>query len=300
FLNNCASFVFIRRHAGFSFSKIEILRHIRPLLYIAVMTNGWLLYGSLDKIFLGSYSTMEQVAFYGAASKIIDILFPFLMALVTVTAPRLSWYLGQSRELYDSLVKKIASLALFVMIPAAAGIFLLSDEIIFLLGGAEFAGASLALKILSLDLVILAVERLLTHNVLFIFRKERLLNIIIIGFGCVNAGAKYLMKDHLTAVNALAVMVAVHFCLTAVQYVYASRTLAVKLDIFCRRNLFYLAVSLLFIPAVYEVKYFIPGTALSAAVCVIVCGCIYAGILLAARDENLMLLVKKGRELLRI
>lgn len=299
FVNNLASFAWIGRRTGFSLSAVSLRGHIRPLLYITVMTNGWLLYGQLDRLFLGTYSSMDEVAFYGAASKIIDILFPLLMAVVAVTAPRLSYYLAADRRNYDELVKKIAAMAMFVMIPASVGVFMLSDEIIFVLGGAQFAPASVALKVLAFDMTILAVERLLTNNVLFIFRKERLLNVIIIGFGVVNLAVKYLMKGHLTAVNALAVMVAVHLSLTAVQYVYAERRLDVSLGIFCPRNLFYLAVSLLFVPVVLGVKHFIVTPIPAAAVSVAACGAIYWAALFAAKDANLLLLHDKGFSMLR-
>jgi O-antigen/teichoic acid export membrane protein len=298
FVNNLASFCWIGRRIGFTLRAVSVRRHIRPLIYITVMTNGWLLYGQLDRLFLGSYSSMDQVAWYGAASKIIDILFPFLMAVVAVTAPRLSYYLAGDRANYDSLISRIASMALFVMIPASVGVFMLSDEIIFVLGGEQFAPASLALRILAFDMTILSVERILTNNVLFMFRKERLLNFIIIGFGLANLAAKYVMRGSLTAANAMAVMVVVHLSLTIVQYVYARKKLEVHLGIFCGRNLLYLCVSLLFVPVVFAVKHYIPLPIPAAAVSVAACGVLYWAALFLAKDANLLLLQNKAFSML--
>lgn len=298
FVNNAVSFIYIGREAGFDRRLVTIRTHIKPLLYITVMTNGWLLYGQLDKLFLGAYSGMTQVAYYGAASKIVDILFPFLMAVVAVTAPRLSYYLAHDRARYDELVRKITSMAMFVMIPASVGVCLLSDEIIFVLGGAQFAPASFALKVLSFDMVILAAERILTNNVLFMFRKERLLNVIILGFGVVNLGAKYLMRGHLTAANALAVMVAVHLTLTLTQYLYAEKKLGVHLGFFSRRNLSYLAVSALFVPAVLGVKHVLHTPIPAAAVAVPLCLAVYWAVLFAMKDGNLLLLQGKALSML--
>jgi O-antigen/teichoic acid export membrane protein len=286
FINNIASFFYIRKNFHFTFSGLSLKRHIKPLLYITVMTNGWVLYTQLDKTFLGAFSTMTQVAYYSSAGKVIDILFPLLMTVTAVSTPRLAYYLNKSRKRYLALVKRISGFSLFIVFPSATGIFLLSDEIMRILGADKFAGASPALKVFAVYMIILTVERIYTHNVLFVHRKEKALNVLILGFGFLNAISKLLLLPVLSGVTAILSTLVFHSGLGLVQHLLAKKRLHVDTGIFETRNIRYFALSLLFVPIVYVVRRYSPNIFVTAVAGAVLCSGIYFMILVLLKDEH--------------
>lgn len=299
FINNTASYFYIRNHFHFTFSGLQLRKHLKPLLYITVMTNGWILYGQLDKTFLGTFSSMTQVAYYSSAGKVIDILFPLLMSVTAVSTPRLAYYLQTSKSKYRALVKRISGFSLFIVLPAATGIFMLSDEIMRILGADKFAGASPALKVFAVYMIILTVERIYTHNVLFVHRKEKALNVLIIGFGFLNAVSKLFLIPVLSGVAAILSTLVFHSGLGLVEHFLSKKRLGVDTGIFDAKNIRYVVLSLLFVPVIFVIKKYSPNIFITAGAGAVICSGIYFGILVFVKDEHALSVKKLGIDALR-
>jgi O-antigen/teichoic acid export membrane protein len=284
--NNLVSYFYIRNNFHFTFTGLSFKKHIKPLLFITVMTNGWVLYGQLDKTFLGAFSSMTQVAYYSSAGKVIDILFPLLMSVTAVSTPRLAYYLQNSKSKYRSLVKRISGFSLFIVFPSATGIFLLSDEIMRILGAEKFAGASTALKVFAVYMIVLTVERIYTHNVLFVHRKEKALNVLIIGFGFMNAVSKIFLIPVLSGVTAILSTLVFHTGLGLTEHFLAKKRLCVDTGIFDLKNIRYVILSLLFVPVVFVIKKFSPNIFITAGAGAIICAGMYFIILVVMKDVH--------------
>ncbi len=67
FLNNIVSFIYIRKRIPFDFSDLKLLRHIKPLFLVVILSNANVLYTQLDRYFIGEYINMDSVAYYTTA-----------------------------------------------------------------------------------------------------------------------------------------------------------------------------------------------------------------------------------------
>ena len=131
FLNNFISFLYIKKYIKFNFKNLKIRKYMFPLGMILLISNINILYTQLDKIALGFYSKdISEVAYYGVAQKVMSILMVIIMSIISVTMPRLSFYLGQNKkEEYEKLFNRIFPFIYFLLFPIGVGIIILSREI---------------------------------------------------------------------------------------------------------------------------------------------------------------------------
>src|SRR5471030_1220636 len=52
FINNIISFIYVKKKLNFDFSDLQFLRHVKPMLYVVILSNTGVLYTQLDKIML--------------------------------------------------------------------------------------------------------------------------------------------------------------------------------------------------------------------------------------------------------
>jgi O-antigen/teichoic acid export membrane protein len=84
----------------------------------------------------------------------LTLAFQFIpMALVASLYPTMSYYFSSSKERLEGVFLKGIRYLMFVATPLAFGLYVISDEIILSLYGAEYAPSILPLKILSFGLI---------------------------------------------------------------------------------------------------------------------------------------------------
>ena len=131
FINNLISFIYIRKYIKFDFKNLKIKNYMFPLGMILLISNINILYTQLDKITLGFYSeNISEVAYYGVAQKVMSILMVIIMSIISVTMPRLSFYLGQNKkDEYEKTFNKIFPFIYLLLFPIGVGIIILSRDI---------------------------------------------------------------------------------------------------------------------------------------------------------------------------
>lgn len=108
FINNIISFVYVKKRIKFDFSDLQFAKHIRPMLYVVILSNTGVLYTQLDKIMIKSNSGTTDVGYYYTAQRIMTIINTLMLTVIQVTMPRLSNYLGnESKKEYLSLLKRV-------------------------------------------------------------------------------------------------------------------------------------------------------------------------------------------------
>lgn len=132
--------------------KMELKIHLKPLLVLSASALAVHAYNSADTIMLGLLSNDYAVGLYTTASKIYLMAKSVLLSVLTVTVPRLT-SLVNNREQFQSLIKKIVNVMNFIALPSMSGIILMSDEILFVIAGEEYVGASIPLKILGIAII---------------------------------------------------------------------------------------------------------------------------------------------------
>lgn len=145
------NFFHARRYIDFHpFRPNSIKKHLQPLFWLFAMSVSIELYTVLDSTMLGLLQGDWAVGNYTAAIKIARMVNTIIASIGVVLIPRLSYYIGNhQREKTYRLVKRAYNYTFLLSVPAAIGLFSLSDEIILLFSGSEFYTAAYTMRLLT-------------------------------------------------------------------------------------------------------------------------------------------------------
>lgn len=154
--------------------NIDWNRHFKPILVIFATTLATTIYVNSDTTILGFLTTDYNVGLYSVSVKIYKIVKTFLSAILIVSIPRLSNYLGTGDvKNYNETFSKIFNVLMVVVVPAMVGLFLLSEQVILIISDSTYVEAMNSLKILSLALFVCIFGWLYNSCVLIPHKKEK-------------------------------------------------------------------------------------------------------------------------------
>lgn len=170
------NFVNARRYIRLRwYGRYEVKKHLRPLLWLFAMPVSIELYTVLDSTMLGFLQGDAAVGRYTAAVKVNKLVNSLITAVGVVLIPRLSFYIGRGKwEKAKKLVDKAYNYVFMLSIPAAIGLFTLSDEIILLFSGSGFASAAFTMRLLTPIVLIIPLSIVTNSQVFIPMGKEKL------------------------------------------------------------------------------------------------------------------------------
>lgn len=184
-LLHCRKFIYFCR-----FKDYQLKIHIKPIFLLFAMTVSINLYTALDSTMCGLLAGDRAVGLYAAGVKVNKMVNTLIASLGVVLMPRLSYYIAsESKEQFHKLAHKAYDFVFLLSIPAAVGLFSLSNEIITIFCGEKFVDAAITMKILTPIVLIIPIS-VLTNNQIFIpMYKEKLILIstcsgAVVNFAC--------------------------------------------------------------------------------------------------------------------
>lgn len=164
---------YIQLHCRMSYT---IGKHMKPLLWLFAMAVSIELYTVLDTTMLGFLKGDTAVGLYTAAIKVERMVNTVITSVGVVLIPRLSFYIAQGEQKKTTiLVTKAYNFVFLLSIPAAVGLFMLSNEIIRLFCGIEFASSALTMRLMT-PIVVLIPFSVMTNQQTFVpMGKEKLI-----------------------------------------------------------------------------------------------------------------------------
>lgn len=152
----------------------KIFIHLSSVLILFANSVATIIYANSDITMLGFFRDSYEVGVYGLSSKIYSGVKSVIAAVVVVTLPQLSAWVGnKEKEQYDKLLDKLIEKFLLIMIPASIGLFLLSKEVIYIVGGNEYAEGYKSLLILCIAIVVSMISYFLWSTILMPNKKEK-------------------------------------------------------------------------------------------------------------------------------
>lgn len=128
------------------FKVAKLLRTSFPLLWVAIMS---LVFGATDTIMLGIWTAPDQVAQYGAASKLATLVSFPLVAVNTIAAPKLAGlYAGNDLPAVNTVARMAVVIAIVLSLPVAL-FYWAKPELALMLFGTGFLPAAGALMLLT-------------------------------------------------------------------------------------------------------------------------------------------------------
>ena len=135
-------------HVGFT-TGIDWKRHLTPILLLFVMNLAHVVFANADVIMLGLMRTDYEVGIYTTALKVNRVISQVVQSVILVLLPRLtSFFANHDYENANKLLRKLLSFNIALGLPCVVGVEMLADDIVYVVGGAEFVSAAPVLRIL--------------------------------------------------------------------------------------------------------------------------------------------------------
>lgn len=152
----------------------KIFQHLKSSLVFFANSIASSIYSNIDTTMLGMMCTDYNVGIYAVSVKIYTMVKSILVAIMTVTTPRLTYY--RFNNLYDefnAMTSKLVKTMITFLFPVVVGINLTANEIILVISGKGYIDSVTSLRILSFA-IFASIFACITSNILIACKKEKL------------------------------------------------------------------------------------------------------------------------------
>lgn len=172
---NIFNFFHVKKYCKIKLTtKMNIKKHIIPMLILFANTISTTIYVNSDVTFLGFLASDYNVGLYSVSVKIYSIVKQLINAITMVSLPRVVELITKKQNVeYKKLLEKIINTVTILIIPIAIGICILSNEIIIIIAGDEYIQASNSLRILSITLIFAVIGAIFANLILIPSKKEK-------------------------------------------------------------------------------------------------------------------------------
>lgn len=296
FLNNIISYFYIRRTISFDFSAIKLRPYLKPLFLVLILTNVDILYGQLDRLMLGKYVSDVAVTTYYIPYYLIATLAAIPYSVINVAIPRLS-YLAKEGEpgSFENTLKSVISSLLFMVLPMCMGVTVLSEEIIVLYAGDKYLTMTPTMALAGIVRIAISLQSVLTNLVLYVNDKEKIIVRYTFIYGLVNLvlNGALVALGKLTPFTAMLTTGIAVSGLVITQFIYVKKKMHFTVPIFTKQNIWYLLLSLSFLPISWAVRKIDFGFYGNMGIIMVLCAGLYGLVLLLKKDPSLYVILRK-------
>lgn len=150
---NIVNFVTLPKYVRINRKNVDLKKHLLPLTYFAVGGIVYSLYNNIDIFCLQIFTTSQDVGLYYRNKQIIMSFSIMCGTLSRVLSPRMANYFFNDKVSYYQTLNQSFQIFFFLIFPIIVGCALLSENLVWILGGPAFLEAHWALKIAALTLL---------------------------------------------------------------------------------------------------------------------------------------------------
>lgn len=177
---------FLRKQIIFvKVKKKDIIKHIKPNLILFIPVVAVSLYKMMDKVMLGSMTSVKEVGYYENAEKIINMPMTLITALGTVMLPRISNIIAKGElNKVGKYIEKSIKFVMFMSFAMCFGLMGISYHFAPFYFGNEFQKTGILMMMLALTLPFLAFANVLRTQYLIPKEKDKVY-IISVSLGAI-------------------------------------------------------------------------------------------------------------------
>ena len=161
---------------GMRLRVVRLGYHLRAILPTAAMVLASTMYSSLDTMMLGAMVVDDRrsVGLYTLAGRILRIAISIVVAVTAVAMPRVAARFAEGRlDSVGELIRKNLTFVVFLSFPMAVGMMIMAEEIVVGFAGTSFRDAITTMQILAPEVVLIAVNGVLTGQALYARGREK-------------------------------------------------------------------------------------------------------------------------------
>lgn len=280
-----------KKYVRFTKKPLAIKQHIKPLLFLSLCSISTELYARMDITMLNIMKTDSIVGYYGYSHRVINLLIAFLTAVTAVLLPRLSFYYKNDKPKFDKLMKFGTEATVFISLPTAVGLVLISSQFLTVLFGEEFIQAKMILCILTPIIPLKVIGDLVCYQIMICTGNESSLMKSYLLVMIVNFVINMLLIPQFSAEGAALASVISEILAFLFVFRYSKQYLRFHIDV---KNIFILIISLLIMSAAIMIinKLALNSFAL-LVIDVVVGGILYFSINYLAKNRILLDVIKQ-------
>lgn len=197
---NLFNIFYIRRYTKLHLTRVnKCIKHLKPILKLFAVNVATTIYVSSDITILGFLASDKDAGIYKLTSNIYTIVKSLLSAILIVAMPRLSFYLGHGdQDGYLKLLKNIVDSTITFILPALAGMFMLSSQMILVLGTREFLSGDLSLKILSISALFSTFASIFSSSIILLYKRDNIYLFATFFSSIINIVLNFILIPHLS------------------------------------------------------------------------------------------------------
>lgn len=276
---------YVRKYVHIKFSlNLDLKKHIKPMLLLFCNTLAVTIYVNSDILLLGVIKSEYEVGIYSISVKIYSIVKQLLNAICVVVIPRIGVYLGNNdREKYNDLLNNTLAALIGLLLPVITGLFFLSNDVVYIVAGADYSAGSNSLRILCFSLFFAVMSCFFSNVILIPNKKEKIVLKATIISAFLNLILN-LVAIPLWGSNGAALTTVVAETIVMIISMYHSRTL--WLMSVSRKNIMSFMVGCMCISGcLLSINCFIHGSVTRMLISVPLCGLCYFIILMITQNE---------------
>lgn len=175
---NIFNFIRLRKIIGLrvkSFAKLNMARHLKPVLQVFSLSVVTSLYLQLNPVILGFLQPAVAVGFFAAATKLLAMVMKLSSCLGTVMLPRMSNLVAEGKkDEMETLLQKSYDFTLLATLPLVTILMFCSADVIAVLCGDEFAPAVSAAIIVAPIILVVGISNVCGMQALYPMGKIKL------------------------------------------------------------------------------------------------------------------------------
>lgn len=171
---NLFNVFYIRKYTHLHFANLrQCFKHLNPIFKLFAVNIATTIYVSSDITILGLMIGDKEAGVYQLTSKIYSIAKSLMTAILLVALPRLAFYLGNNNKIeYNNLLRNIFNSIATFLFPVIVGLFVLSPQIILILGTNEFLRGTLSLRILCVTFFFSTFASIFATAIILLYKQD--------------------------------------------------------------------------------------------------------------------------------
>lgn len=295
--NNSFNFYRLRKFIALHDFKEAIKHpgvHLKGALKIFALTAAISIYTQMNIVILGFMTTATNVGYYVAATRITTILSGIVTALQTTLLPRASSLVAQNNaEGFKYTIKKVINFIYCIALPMSVGLIIMSPEIIYTFCGPTYEPSVVTLRIVAINLFIIALSGVISGGILLPLGKENIATISCILGAIVNVVFNLIMIPIFFQNGAALASIATE-CTVTLSMIFLGRKY-IPIKIYENGYLHYIIASIVMFVACDAIQSFNYGTLYRLIIIPIIGIFMYSVVLLTLRDKFALEIISQLR-----
>lgn len=172
---NLLNAFYVKKYCDVKFTNnIDWELHLKPIMLLFVMLLAQQIFNNIDITMLGLMKGDYEVGLYTTATKATNVITQTGAAITWVFMPQLAIHFQNSNETeLNAVVRKMYNAYMTLILPCLVGAMSIARQIILIIGGSEYLGATSCLQLLLLGQVISSTSGFIGNLILLPSGREK-------------------------------------------------------------------------------------------------------------------------------